>query len=816
MRSPTPHLTRTIEPSPRTRGFVAWTIRWRLLIISAALLLAVPATWRTADLYLHLRTSVEELLPRDAASVRAIEELRARIPGLLHLGVVVDVGEAENLAAGERLLDDLAARIATYPPELARRVRTGVAEERDFFAKNAALYADLEDLRTVRARVEERRDWEVAKETGALLDEDEPPPSVDFSDLEKKYRERAGDADRFPTGRFSSGELGVTLLLVEVGEHAAGQGSPAALLARVRADLAALGGPSRYAPGMRVGFTGDVAITVEETSALMEDLSLSSVLVILAVVGVIVLYYRWWRSVLIILPPLLLGTVYTFALASLPPFGVTALNSNTAFLGSIIVGNGINFGIVLLARYVEERRNGRDVTEAMTLASWAARPGTLAAALAAGVAYASLGITEFRGFRQFGYIGGIGMVACWLLANLLIPPLTSWLDRGGTTAPDPKKREGRVMARVARAVSAQAGAITLLCAGLTVAAILQVRSFGADSIEYDLSRLRRSDTWTTGEGDWGRKMDALLAAYLTPTAILTDDPAEARAIATALRAAAAEPPLDALIASVRTLDDVVPAGQKDKRAELQALRRVLTPKIRSLVPEDKREPLDRLLGAADRGELGPDDLPSSLTAGLRERDGSSGRTVLVFPRPNRDLWKGDTIVTLATALRTVAATAAPDGRPARVAGSLLLSSDIFTSLRRDGPLATLLAVLGVMLAVPVLFRRSTVSLYVIGALVVGVLWLAALELALGVKLNFTNFIAYPITFGIGVDYAVNMMNRYVEDRRRDVAAALRSTGGAVVLCSLTTIIGYASLLLAKNQALFLFGVLAVLGEITCL
>ncbi|MBI4951856.1 MAG: MMPL family transporter [Myxococcales bacterium] len=311
-------------------------------------------------------------------------------------------------------------------------------------------------------------------------------------------------------------------------------------------------------------------------------------------------------------------------------------------------------------------------------------------------------------------------------------------------------------------------------------------------------------------------MDALLAAYLTPTAILADDPAEARAIATAIRRAAAEPPLDALIASVRTLDDVVPGEQPAKRAELQALRRVLTPKIRSLVPADKREPLDRLLAAADRGELGPDDLPSSLTAGLRERDGSSGRTVLVFPRPNRELWQGDTIVTLATALRTVAATAVPDGRPGRVAGSLALSSDIFTSLRRDGPLATLLAVLGVVLAVPVLFRRSTVSLYVIGALVVGVLWLAALELALGVKLNFTNFIAYPITFGIGVDYAVNMMSRYVQDGSHDVTAALRSTGGAVVLCSVTTIIGYASLLLAKNQALFLFGVLAVLGEITCL
>jgi hypothetical protein len=45
---------------------------------------------------------------------------------------------------------------------------------------------------------------------------------------------------------------------------------------------------------------------------------------------------------------------------------------------------------------------------------------------------------------------------------------------------------------------------------------------------------------------------------------------------------------------------------------------------------------------------------------------------------------------------------------------------------------------------------------------------------------------------------------------------LRETGGAVALCSLTTIIGYGSLLIADNQALAGFGLLASLGEVTCL
>jgi predicted RND superfamily exporter protein len=111
-------------------------------------------------------------------------------------------------------------------------------------------------------------------------------------------------------------------------------------------------------------------------------------------------------------------------------------------------------------------------------------------------------------------------------------------------------------------------------------------------------------------------------------------------------------------------------------------------------------------------------------------------------------------------------------------------------------------------------RRA--ALYVIGSLFVGVLWLVGATMLLHVKINFCNFVAYPITFGIGVDYAVNVMSRYVQDGERDVSGAVRSTGAAVGLCSLTTIIGYSSLLLAKNRALYLFGATAVLGEIACL
>jgi len=112
------------------------------------------------------------------------------------------------------------------------------------------------------------------------------------------------------------------------------------------------------------------------------------------------------------------------------------------------------------------------------------------------------------------------------------------------------------------------------------------------------------------------------------------------------------------------------------------------------------------------------------------------------------------------------------------------------------------------------WRPSTALVLI--SLVLGVLWLAALAITLKIRINFANFIAFPITFGIGVDYAVNVASRWELDGGHSMIDAVRTTGGAVTLCSMTTIIGYSSLLLAENQALFLFGLLAVLGEIACL
>src|SRR5205814_4192116 len=114
------------------------------------------------------------------------------------------------------------------------------------------------------------------------------------------------------------------------------------------------------------------------------------------------------------------GVALTFALSREV---IHYLNPNTAFLGSIIVGNGINAGIILLARYIEERSHGSDIAMALPLSLRATWIATFAASAAAAASYGSLAGVSVRGINQFAFMAVFGMALGWLTTNPLMPVL---------------------------------------------------------------------------------------------------------------------------------------------------------------------------------------------------------------------------------------------------------------------------------------------------------------------------------------------------------------------------------------------------------
>ncbi len=124
-------------------------------------------------------------------------------------------------------------------------------------------------------------------------------------------------------------------------------------------------------------------------------------------------------------------------------------------MGSIIIGNGINYAIVLMSRYEEHRARGEDPDEALRNALGGTWRATLVASFAASAAYASLMVTSFRGFYQFGVMGAAGALSCWIATYTVLPAMLFILDRrqaGRDGRPSPRAARVRVAGALPAAV----------------------------------------------------------------------------------------------------------------------------------------------------------------------------------------------------------------------------------------------------------------------------------------------------------------------------------------------------------------------------
>jgi hypothetical protein len=142
---------------------------------------------------------------------------------------------------------------------------------------------------------------------------------------------------------------------------------------------------------------------------------------------------------------------------------------------------------------------------------------------------------------------------------------------------------------------------------------------------------------------------------------------------------------------------------------------------------------------------------------------------------------------------------------------------MLAAMTQDGPKATATAMIGSVLVVLLVLGVGKEARVTLACAGLGVMGMLTAAWAMGIKVNFLDFVALPITIGIGVDYGVNIVARARQTGGAHAGRrALVSTGPVVTLCSYTTVVGYASLLFSQNRGIHTFGLSAMIGELTCL
>lgn len=820
------------------RRYTRWaaTHPWRVL--GAALLLATVC-WSLAS-QLHIKGDFVSLLPSESGTAQRFRAaLQRKLSGAASLVVVI---ESPDPAANERFIDALLPRVRALPPGLVASVQVGAAAERRFFQDYRWLFASERDLRLVRCELQRERDQ---RALGLGLDE---PCDVQVEDDLRELGGSAGDSvlsasrspsvqanasvavagppltnirerierelaaqDRFKSDYFRNSSGTRYAMVIRSSVAGMGELSSDELLRRVTGLVDALG-PANFHARAEVGFTGDIPNAAAERKSLLADIVLVSALALALILAVILGYFRSAASLVHIFGAAAVGCGCAFAVAKLT-FG--HLNMASGFLGSIIAGNGINIPMIYLARYRELRSQGHELVPALEQAALDCRRGTWLGAVAAAGAYLSLCLTSFRGFSEFGLIGTVGSLACWVAAFGLCPASIAALERARASRNvAPPKPSPAVVTRWLGALTTRRPLLLLVLVGIAAAAVARpVARYVADPWEYDFGKLRSRTSSKRGASHFSVKADDIFGTRGAPDLLLARDLPDAAVIADAVVARDRALFSGKLVQRVTTAFDYFGGRPHVVSRKLEVLAGIRSELDRAL-PHLRGEELEfarSFRPPQSLRPLTPADLPPLVRERFTETNGTFGTAVFVDIDPKLSRSRGEQLLKIADLLEGVRG---QDGQIVPNASRASVFAEMIRSMTRDAPRTIALA-FAVVVVVAVLATGSLWPvLAVLSSLLLAVWFTLGAASAGDVRLNFLNFVALPLTFGIGVEYAINLYDRV--RALGDVQKSVHSVGGAIAACSLTTMLGYGTLLFGDNLALRSFGKYAVMGELSCL
>ena len=538
--------------------------------------------------------------------------------------------------------------------------------------------------------------------------------------------------------------------------------------------------------------TGAHAIAYWESYRLTREILFSLALSFVLIGLVYWIGFRTLAGYGFVVVPLLLGMFWALGLTG---WILGRLNLMAAAFGAVLLGIGDDVGILLFSRYRDERGEGRSKALAIRAALLGTGPGVVAGGLATAFAFLACIAAPFPGFRDLGLTAGLGLLACMASSFLVLPALLLALDRGtGTFAP----KAGPAPARARIPGWKPALALALVLAG----------AWGARRLtwEEDLRRFRQQGNPALALQD---TLAHALGAGLQPLAVQIplDDPDALPEI------------WNRIVAPLRREGVPMPRWQETD------------PDLRRILASDTW--YGRVLEEAARAGLDPIALERSLSA-FRASAGDplavpralQALMPPIKPVPERPRW------TLLDRVRRrrppPQAVALPDdftlplrlseaaqervqGEIENAGGRMVGNRPLFRAIKlvaKDALRQIILLALAAVLTVVAVFGRRlrflALALVPLAASQVGVLGILGWT---GEPLTFLSLVAIPISLGVSVDTAMNLLHRA---RLEPQAAARVARVNAV--CAGTTLAGFGGLVFSGYRGLRGLG-LASLGGV---
>jgi hypothetical protein len=192
------------------------------------------------------------------------------------------------------------------------------------------------------------------------------------------------------------------------------------------------------------------------------------------------------------------------------------------------------------------------------------------------------------------------------------------------------------------------------------------------------------------------------------------------------------------------------------------------------------------------------------------------RKLFTFVFPREGLWDKNDLASLDKDLKKTARESGLIGSEWRLAGWPILTDHLKGLVWRDLGDSLIIAAVAIALALLVALRHPFSAALAAIPLVGGLVAMLGIMALLSMKFNYANFIVLPLIVGIGIDDGIHIVHRWRQDSKENLSMVLNRIGRAIVLTSLTTTIGFGSLVSSHYPGLRSIGWVTALGILTCL
>lgn len=833
--------------------------RHYFLTTLVAFILTAIAGWIIATKW-NINSDFKALLPETSAAAQAMTEVGDRVGSGSALFVVVDSPDGQ---ANKKFAEALSKKLLEIPSVALAHYHN----DKSFFEKNQLLYMQADDIATLHERLQ-KKIKEAKKEANPLFvslkkKEETDGDFIKTDDITRKYESQAQNDYKEYLVADDGYSLTIVVRFVESSTDLMATNKLLDEVRQIAKDLK----PESYHPKMTVELGGGLVKRQAEYQSILNDVVTSAGFTIFGLCFVLAVYFRRLRAIAIVLIPLMMGIVWTLALA-FAMYG--ELTTVTVFIFAILLGLGIDFSIHLLSGYDHARAEGKPPVDALVYCYSSTGKATILGALTTFITFVVLSFAQFRGLSQFGTVAAAGVLSSLLAMLTVLPALVLVFDHIKPYVPHVDDDKEHFLDRMITDSFISRWSKVALLIGLVLTGLA---SFEFHNVEFEenFRKIGQIEPFWVDHAEKQRQEDELSASKIgrrtaleifksaravrqkidpetfvmdreqkdvgdkytsavsgkqssTPTLMLFDDAKSAEHVYNVMKEMfdAGELSTITSLASVYAFLPGTPEEQAKRMVEINKIKELLDKEGTAFLSDKDKAKVDELREKLDVHPITIKDLPEWTKhlfkeAGAKAKPAAPGEPYayeyLIYINEGIDQMKGSEARKF---LSQVADVREKTGVDLRIGSQSYIYTAMLDEIKTDGARMMLIALVFVFLILAIGFKSPLRSAVAMLPLAMGTMWMFGFMGWFGIKLDFFNVIIIPVVVGIGVDDGVHFYHHYLHEGRGKIASVFRKVGSAIVMTSVTSIVGFGGLAITNHHGLQSIGYVAITGIICTL